>query len=973
MKGVILLAAVGLVAGECPNACSGHGECGAYDMCSCYQMYQGNDCSERTCYFGIAHVDSPKGDLNSDGVVSGPLTTVITGSEVYPWGTTEQFPNANPNEGHFYMECSNKGLCNRETGLCECFDGYDGTACVRASCPSGCSGHGTCESIKELAEMRSFDTNKNDAPTSPAAGGTLNAEYDSAVEESYSYDLWDHDKSMACKCDPGYFAADCSLKKCKYGVDPLYFDHTDGVQYQTTVIHLGSIGSGKGDLSGSFKIVFYDVFGERYVTRGIEASYATGTAAAVVAALEALPNKIIRRRSNDVTGVNPTAVEVSKAVKTGTLNFQPGTGGGAVGETGAGLGARGSMGTAHGVEYTVRFTSNPGVLKSLEVDTQQVNNPGTADYWVADQRKGQFSTRYTTSLGRVNNIEHGSNLLYTNDDLSGHVTTNTMIKVGGQEFRVTAIDWYKLTLSEPYVGGQILPVLTDTGVSVNALSTTLLTVGGCAGGTNTDCTSVGTSGVAEATCIATVCTGALASGCSADTSPKCVWTAATGTTDELTPTAAIATNEIALQLTAGAKLYAGSCSYISADSDVGLNTNNVLVEQGHDCLTDQLTGGKVLYRRADDTGNQNIYKTADTAVATDPLLVKRGSSEVYVVGPLYDGAATPLPLFAKSYAAGTTKFVFDAAAGATGTVAIDTPVFVNGHGPIKATTAVADTNTELVCTGNEPTQLFGADFSGAKYPVVKAVSDTKSISAGTILALNGRRYKVKSVGAQDVVSNAKITLTENYAGGSLIEVCSSCVSKVPADGLHITTSKRVATQVGDKLLVGDLVHEDLAMTVAFVGTHGSNGYAQTAQKTSAGTHYGDIANPNMVTCTGGTDNACTDLGQATQAVCEAATCTGVIANGCSDNTTPKCVYNAAGVAAVVEPTTSAAYKSLYKISNGNAIGFTGSIVTESADTASFQYVAQCSNRGNCDTSAGICDCYAGYGSDNCDLQNMLAM
>ena len=124
---------------QCPNACSSHGECRVHDECHCYQNYQANDCSERTCYFGIAHVDSPKGDLNHDGVISGPLTTVLTGSEVYPWGTTEQFPNADANEGHFYMECSNKGLCNRQTGICECFEGYTGTACARAACPNDCS------------------------------------------------------------------------------------------------------------------------------------------------------------------------------------------------------------------------------------------------------------------------------------------------------------------------------------------------------------------------------------------------------------------------------------------------------------------------------------------------------------------------------------------------------------------------------------------------------------------------------------------------------------------------------------------------------------------------------------------------------------------------------------------------------------------------------------------------------------------
>ena len=35
-----------MVAAECPNACSAHGKCGAYDMCLCYRNWMSNDCSE---------------------------------------------------------------------------------------------------------------------------------------------------------------------------------------------------------------------------------------------------------------------------------------------------------------------------------------------------------------------------------------------------------------------------------------------------------------------------------------------------------------------------------------------------------------------------------------------------------------------------------------------------------------------------------------------------------------------------------------------------------------------------------------------------------------------------------------------------------------------------------------------------------------------------------------------------------------
>ncbi len=54
---------------------------------------------------------------------------------------------------HGWAECSNKGLCNRETGECECFAEYEGAACERSSCPNDCSGHGKCEYIQELSAM----------------------------------------------------------------------------------------------------------------------------------------------------------------------------------------------------------------------------------------------------------------------------------------------------------------------------------------------------------------------------------------------------------------------------------------------------------------------------------------------------------------------------------------------------------------------------------------------------------------------------------------------------------------------------------------------------------------------------------------------------------------------------------------------------------------------------------------------------
>ena len=118
--------------GECPGACSGHGVCGSYDSCVCYKGYMGGDCSQRVCQFGLAHVDIPKGDLDASDEITDYNTRIAVYSHLYPTGTTEQYPNMRTsrfsilsNTAHEYVECSNKGDCDRKEGICECIPGYE--------------------------------------------------------------------------------------------------------------------------------------------------------------------------------------------------------------------------------------------------------------------------------------------------------------------------------------------------------------------------------------------------------------------------------------------------------------------------------------------------------------------------------------------------------------------------------------------------------------------------------------------------------------------------------------------------------------------------------------------------------------------------------------------------------------------------------------------------------------------------------
>jgi hypothetical protein len=285
------------VLGECPNACSGHGSCSLHDQCECCRNWQANDCSERTCPFGYAHVDTPKGDIDlSGGALKAPNKPLLIDSTVYPQGTVEQYPASWPDEGHFYMECSNKGLCERESGLCQCFPGYDGTACQRASCPNDCSGHGTCETIKELAE----DKERGDSLDGYDAGMT-----DLSGIGGLNYDLWDKTLTMGCKCDAGYNGADCSLRSCRFGVDPLFIpkdyefssnnpfvaglgkayasatanaagtgaqaagsvNQLDAPSYEQSFVE---ISSESHLLHGTFDLTLYDVYGDKFVLDGLE-------------------------------------------------------------------------------------------------------------------------------------------------------------------------------------------------------------------------------------------------------------------------------------------------------------------------------------------------------------------------------------------------------------------------------------------------------------------------------------------------------------------------------------------------------------------------------------------------------------------------------------------------------------------------------------------------------------------------------
>ena len=371
---------------ECPNACSAHGKCGAYDMCSCFRNWVANDCSERMCQFGLAHVDSPKGDLDSSGgALTGPGSKVVVNDQFYPYGTTEQYPamtdtydNVLTNTAHEYRECSNKGICDRTTGNCACFEGYEGSACQRASCPSNsngvCSGHGTCQSIQEIA----------------------NNDFNNI------YELWDKDATMGCVCDAGYEGADCSQRMCKYGVDPLYKDNNATIRYSNWTYFIYTESS-TANVYGNYSLVFTDAHGMKWKTDPIDID---ATCATIATTLESLPNNVIPSNS----------VRCYEFDTSGTYgqdsNVEP------VYETSMYIKAK----------YTVAFPKNAGRLPILELETHL---DGSRPTLYSDE-----VTSDTLGWKVFSNGYHGEDVDFVSDRCYG-VTATIQAGVSGSGYQPT--------------------------------------------------------------------------------------------------------------------------------------------------------------------------------------------------------------------------------------------------------------------------------------------------------------------------------------------------------------------------------------------------------------------------------------------------------------------------------------------------------------------------------------------------------
>ncbi|GBG32599.1 Tenascin [Hondaea fermentalgiana] len=385
---VLVLAVLETAQAACPNACSGHGTCGRYDACTCHVDWVGGDCSLRACPKSWAWVTTnANGDINGDGdrddITIYDSDNAFTASgfdyvvdEQEPYGTWEQWPAfsnaAGVDEGHFYMECSNQGICDRSTGECECFEGYTGAGCRRSSCPNDCNGHGVCQTVSQQ-------------------------------KGSYNYNLWDKDMSRSCVCDAGYSGPDCSERKCGYGDDPLTVGQT--TEKQWVDIYTDYDATDDNTFAGHFRLKYTDYNGKQWTTDAIpvvpyDTSMSSDYTDAVADALNSLPNDVL-------SGVTVTA-GYAEHVITGTVNI-----------------ASSAFGTGTNNGYSVTVDTTPVRCPETAADKDKVrylsttallNYDGTTDssftdvtdttcYIVEHMWSVRFEITFPNQYGDLTNLE----------------------------------------------------------------------------------------------------------------------------------------------------------------------------------------------------------------------------------------------------------------------------------------------------------------------------------------------------------------------------------------------------------------------------------------------------------------------------------------------------------------------------------------------------------------------------------------
>merc|ERR1712167_421161 len=434
---------------------------------------------------------------------------------------------------------------------------------------------------------------------------------------------------------------------------------------------------------------------------------------------------------------------------------------------------------------------------------------------------------------------------------------------------------FRLTLSEPFLGTSIIPVLTDTGAVA---------------------TSIASTGVGAAP---TISGNFAKAATSSDYLEIIAPTVTTANTDSLV---------------SGSDLFVSGCPITSMQNQFKMATDQAFLEIFHtECLIDFTQVANIpIFRRSDDPSNQNVYMgTADTAkFAASGYCFSRGSTRVYPCqyhGITDASSANAIRGGSSADAAKGTVTHAGTPTDYSGTAATHPYMFIDNLGPFKVSAYTSQTAIKFDVTQMDGISKFytASDYAKVTLNTYQVIDDADDLAAGSILLMNGRRYKTAA--AQTSGSGeGGIALTETFAGSSYLELCSGCADSM-ADG-GTDTGSEIQTdgnfgggfdlKRGEQLMLGSATKFDAQLSVVV---------DQVA-----------LFNDGSTPATVGVSSTAGALGT-----------------------------KAATIAANSDV-------AIYKVHN--TAGYKPVIVTESASNTNYQYVSQCSNRGACDGSTGICSC-----------------
>jgi hypothetical protein len=219
------------------SGCSALGDCNKHGICN---VLSGScDCFDGYGSVGDQNITDMNTFLPDCSSIACPV-----GYSFIPLATTSDIPYSQKFQ---YKECSNRGLCDRISGKCKCFENYEGIACDRMVCPGKpiCSNQGLCKTLSQIVKGQ----------VSP--GFALPDRYHNAsYNELVTLLMVESDNTRVCVCDSSwsvgykagetqqaeYFGPACEKRHCPSGNDPKTpnIDETDC--YGKSVFEGGEVG-----------------------------------------------------------------------------------------------------------------------------------------------------------------------------------------------------------------------------------------------------------------------------------------------------------------------------------------------------------------------------------------------------------------------------------------------------------------------------------------------------------------------------------------------------------------------------------------------------------------------------------------------------------------------------------------------------------------------------------------------------------